>query len=192
MGTIEKEVQEKFKIVLAAIWTRSNFLKFLLPRSSMFTKKENKRSNTLALRLTTAVRIILVNFAQMLLRIKFETSALNAPKITLKTTRSMISHTHTASIPRVLNFNSFRLQIPVFELHAILRQVHWMTTDCRFWVTGYYETCPLDDSKWPCTCTLSGQKYPIYVLLEAHKSRTWLRLAISKISAVFYFLIEHN
>ncbi len=43
----------------------------------------------------------------MLLKIKFETSALNDLKMTLKPTRSVLPHIFTTSIPQVPNFNPF-------------------------------------------------------------------------------------
>ena len=50
----------------------------------------------------------------MLLDIKFEISALNDPKMTLKTTQSMLLHIFITNIPRVRNFNPFHSMVSHF------------------------------------------------------------------------------
>ncbi len=53
----------------------------------------------------------------MLHDIKFETSALNVPKMTLKTKRSTLPHICNTRIPRF--FNQFHYGHPIFELQTI-------------------------------------------------------------------------
>ncbi len=50
------------------------------PERFVFKNKKTRGPRTLAIFLTTVVRITLVNFAQMLLDINFEKIALNHPK----------------------------------------------------------------------------------------------------------------
>ena len=72
----------------------------------------------------------------------FETSALNYPKMTINTKRSKVSHICCRSTESQISL-LFTLQKAVFELQAILRQVHWMAPK-RFWtlkVKGTLDTC---------------------------------------------------
>ena len=72
-----------------------------------------------------------------------ETSALNDRKLTLNPTRSIVPQIFVTSIHKSQISLRFALQWAIFELQAILRQVHWMTPN------------------WPWT--LQGLRYPIYV-----------------------------
>ncbi len=90
---------------------------------------------------------------------------------TLKGQRWHMTTTHNSQISV-----RFSLRSAVFELQAILRQMH--------------RTTPT----WPWT--LTGQRYPIYILqlpLSLQISHCFtLRLAVSKISAIFHFPTGHN
>ena len=66
-------------------------------------------------------------FAQTLLEIKFETSALNDPQITLKTTEYTLDHICTTSIPRVPKFNPFHSMASSLIVTGHLRQMRRMT-----------------------------------------------------------------
>ena len=57
----------------------------------------------------------------------FETNALNDPKMTLNTTKSNVPHICVTSIHESHISLHFALQPAVFQLQAIVRQVHWMT-----------------------------------------------------------------
>ncbi len=58
---------------------------------------------------------------------RFEKSVPNDPKMTLKPTRSNVSHTCVTSIHESQISLRFTLRPAVFETQAILRQAHWMT-----------------------------------------------------------------
>ena len=94
---------------------------------------------------------------------------------TLNTNRSKVPHIHTTITSELQISLHFTLWPAVFDLPAIWRQVHLMTP------------------KWPLT--LNAQRYPIHgvTVLESQISlRFTLRLAISKILAIFHFPIDHN
>ncbi len=112
----------------------------------IYTGTQTRGTRTLVLCLTTAVRMTLIHFSQMLLDIKFETKALNDPKMTLKTI--------IATSPSYMDHNFSRS--PRFQSVLLYGQ--------PFYVTDHVGTCAPNDSKWPWT--LSGQRYPMYVLLE--------------------------
>ncbi len=73
----------------------------------------------------------------------FETSTPNNPKMILNPTRSNVPHTCVTTINNPKFLSVWLSRSAVFKIHAILRQVHWMT------------------AKWHWT--LHGQMYPIYV-----------------------------
>ncbi len=83
----------------------------------MIAKLNRKGPWTLALRLKTALCISLVTFALMLNNIKFESSALNDPKMSLETTRSTLRQICTTCILPVTNGQLFASYRP-FETSA--------------------------------------------------------------------------
>ncbi len=60
----------------------------------------------------------------MLFDINFDTSALNHPKMTLKSTRSILPIYAMQVFPEPQTSIRFSLRAAVFELQTILRQVH--------------------------------------------------------------------
>ncbi len=71
---------------------------------------------------------------------QFETSAPNHPKVTINTKWKQIPHIHVTTVLESQIPFRFALRLAIFELQAILKQVHQMTP------------------KWPWT--LNDQKYP--------------------------------
>ncbi len=104
---------------------------------------ENKRSMDSGDLLTTAVRMTLINFAQILLGGDKYTYW---PKIILKATMSTLLHICPTTIPGVPHFKPF----------------HY--TDSCFGVTAKFETSAQNDTKWHWL--LSGQTHSICIGLE--------------------------
>ncbi len=72
--------------------------------------------------------LIVLLYGELFLGYKpFETSALNDPKMILNTKTSKVPHIHVTTSPESQISPRFTLCSSVFELRAILRQVHQMT-----------------------------------------------------------------
>ncbi len=129
----------------------------------------------------------------------FETSAVNDPKMTLNAKRSYVPHICATSIHESQISLHFALWTAVFEIQAILRQVHRMTPNDLTLQGQIAHTCitTLPESqislnftvqvdfdiqailrqvhrmtpKW--AWTLQGQRYPTYVSLIFPSLKFW-------------------
>ncbi len=96
----------------------------------------------------------------------FEQLYQNDPKMPLSPTRSNVPHMCVTSIHRSHISLCFTLQPAVFEIQAILRQVHWMTP------------------KWPWTTRSNYPEYVTAVLWSQISVRFVLRPAVFEIPPI--------